>query len=82
MVFGHQRTARAESSTLSAASHQPACARSTLGSASSPPDAQTLKLVVTHAVRTLFGEVGAAMPVDLLSYDAKLREAILRVRSR
>ena len=39
------------------------------------------KLVVTQALNTLFGEVGAAMPVDLLDFDEPTQEAVLRLPS-
>jgi len=40
------------------------------------------KLVVTQALNTLFGEVGAALPVDLLGFDEPKQEAILRLPSK
>ena len=40
------------------------------------------KLAVTQALNTLFGEVGAALPVDLLGFDEPKQEAILRLPSK
>ena len=45
-------------------------------------DVTQFGLAVTHSLRKLFGEVGAAMPVDIVVYDEQEQEGILRVRSR
>lgn len=39
------------------------------------------KQLLVSALRDLFGEVGAALPVDVLTYDEKTLSAILRVCS-
>lgn len=39
------------------------------------------KLLLTQALQTLFGEVGAAMQVDLLDFDEPKQEAVLRLPS-
>ena len=45
-------------------------------------DAMRTKLVVTQAIRSFFGEVGAAMRVDLLEHDEQEQESVLRVSQR
>ena len=40
------------------------------------------KLAVTYAIRSFFGEVGAAMRVDLLAHDEEKQESVLRVSER
>ena len=58
----------------------------TRGSASDEGKAKVtalrFKLAVTQALNTLFGEVGAALPVDLLGFDEPKQEAILRLPSK
>lgn len=39
------------------------------------------KQLLISALRDLFGEVGAALPVDVLTYDEKTLSAILRICS-
>ncbi|GAB1298616.1 Ribonuclease P protein subunit p14 [Apodemus speciosus] len=39
------------------------------------------KQLLVSALRDLFGEVGAALPVDVLTYDEKTLSAILRICS-
>lgn len=39
------------------------------------------KQLLVSALKDLFGEVGAALPVDVLTYDEKTLSAILRVCS-
>lgn len=43
--------------------------------------AAQFKQLLVSALRDLFGEVGAALPVDVLTYDEKTLSAILRVCS-
>ncbi|XP_013035674.2 ribonuclease P protein subunit p14 [Anser cygnoides] len=45
------------------------------------PSAAQLKQLVVAALRELHGEVGAALPVDVLTYEEKTLSAILRVVS-
>ena len=45
-------------------------------------DALRTKLVVTQAVRNFFGEIGAAMRIDLVHHDETRQEGILRVAER
>ena len=46
-------------------------------------DALQFKLAVTHAVRTMFGEVGVtSIPVDLLQFEPTTQEGVLRVPAR
>lgn len=40
------------------------------------------KQLLVSALKDLFGEVGAALPVDVLTYDETTLSAILRVCSR
>ena len=42
-------------------------------------DASGFAVAVTAAVRGLLGEVGAALPVEIILFDDALQEAILRV---
>ena len=44
-------------------------------------EALGFRLVITQALSTLFGEVGAAMAVDILAVDDQKQEAVLRVAS-
>ncbi|NXI85701.1 RPP14 protein, partial [Rhipidura dahli] len=45
------------------------------------PNAAQFKQLVVTALRELHGEVGAALPVDVLTYEEKTLSAILRVIS-
>ncbi|NXR28668.1 RPP14 protein, partial [Cinclus mexicanus] len=45
------------------------------------PNAAQFKQLVVTALRELHGEVGAALPVDVLTYEEKTLSAILRVVS-
>ncbi|XP_071809465.1 ribonuclease P protein subunit p14-like [Asterias amurensis] len=45
-------------------------------------DSLTFKLVVTKALKELFGDAGAAIPVDILGFLDQTMEAILRVPGR
>uniref|UniRef100_A0A8B9QAM7 Ribonuclease P/MRP subunit p14 n=1 Tax=Apteryx owenii TaxID=8824 RepID=A0A8B9QAM7_APTOW len=45
------------------------------------PSAAQFKQLVVTALRELHGEVGAALPVDVLTYEEKTLSAILRVTS-
>ncbi|NWY00005.1 RPP14 protein, partial [Nothoprocta ornata] len=45
------------------------------------PSAALFKQLVVTALRELHGEVGAALPVDVLTYEEKTMSAILRVIS-
>uniref|UniRef100_A0A8C6JZK8 Uncharacterized protein n=1 Tax=Melopsittacus undulatus TaxID=13146 RepID=A0A8C6JZK8_MELUD len=45
------------------------------------PSAAQFKQLVVSALRELHGEVGAALPVDVLTYEEKTLSAILRVVS-
>ncbi|XP_017676005.1 PREDICTED: ribonuclease P protein subunit p14 [Lepidothrix coronata] len=45
------------------------------------PNAAQFKQLVVSALRELHGEVGAALPVDVLTYEEKTLSAILRVIS-
>ncbi|XP_068010320.1 ribonuclease P protein subunit p14 isoform X1 [Melanerpes formicivorus] len=45
------------------------------------PTAAQFKQLVVSALRELHGEVGAALPVDVLTYEEKTVSAILRVIS-
>ncbi|NWR76491.1 RPP14 protein, partial [Centropus unirufus] len=45
------------------------------------PSAAQFKQLVVSALRELHGEVGAALPVDVLTYEEKTLCAILRVIS-
>ncbi|KAM8994739.1 ribonuclease P protein subunit p14 [Ara ararauna] len=45
------------------------------------PNVAQFKLLVVSALRELHGEVGAALPVDVLTYEEKTLTAILRVVS-
>lgn len=40
------------------------------------------KLAVTQAVRSFFGEVGAAMRIELIQHDEAKQEGVLRVAKR
>ena len=68
-----------------ASRHRPSVAFA-CGSASDEGKAKVtalrFKLAITQALNTLFGEVGAALPVDLLSFDESNQEAILRLPSK
>lgn len=75
----------ARNSSLSSPSQRVICLR-LRGSASDEGKAKVtalrFKLAVTQALNTLFGEVGAALPVDLLGFDEPKQEAILRLPSK
>ena len=45
-------------------------------------DALRTKLAVTQAVRNFFGEIGAAMRIDLVYHDVARQEGILRIAER
>ncbi|OCT57795.1 hypothetical protein XELAEV_18003051mg [Xenopus laevis] len=45
-------------------------------------NATQFKLLVVSALKSLHGEVGSSLPLDLLSFDEKTLCAILRVCSR
>ncbi|NXX84504.1 RPP14 protein, partial [Urocolius indicus] len=45
------------------------------------PSAAQFKQLVVSALRELHGEVGAALPVDVLTYEEKTLSAIIRVIS-
>ncbi|XP_021503015.1 ribonuclease P protein subunit p14 isoform X2 [Meriones unguiculatus] len=45
-------------------------------------NAAQFKQLLVSALKDLFGEVGAALPVDVLTYDEKTLSAILRICSR
>ena len=66
-----------------AARHPPTFAwHSALDEGKAKVTALRFKLAVTQALNTLFGEVGAALPVDLLGFDEPKQEAILRLPSK
>ncbi|XP_051028894.1 ribonuclease P protein subunit p14 [Acomys russatus] len=44
-------------------------------------NAAQFKQLLVSALRDLFGEVGASLPVDVLTYDEKTLSAILRICS-
>ena len=45
-------------------------------------DALRTELAATHAIRSFFGEVGAAMRVDVLEHDESSQESLLCVDER
>mmetsp|Transcript_36844 Transcript_36844/g.77640 ORF Transcript_36844/g.77640 Transcript_36844/m.77640 type:complete len:107 (+) Transcript_36844:1-321(+) len=45
-------------------------------------DAMQYRLAVTHALRCMFGDIGAAMRVDLIAYEHAQSCGTLRVESR
>nr|XP_042140344.1 ribonuclease P protein subunit p14 isoform X2 [Peromyscus maniculatus bairdii] len=45
-------------------------------------NAAQFKQLLVSALKDLFGEIGAALPVDVLTYEEKTLSAILRVCSR
>ncbi|KAM6981110.1 ribonuclease P protein subunit p14 [Aplochiton taeniatus] len=53
-----------------------------LENVSSRPNAVQLKQLIIRGLQDLYGEVGAALPFDLLKYDEQTLTAILRVRDR
>ncbi|OXB78705.1 UNVERIFIED_CONTAM: hypothetical protein H355_002670 [Colinus virginianus] len=65
----------------SAAQHCYLRVRLELPDGAARPGAPQLKQLVLAALRELHGEVGAALPVDVLAYDEKSLSAILRVVS-
>ena len=65
-----------------AARHPPMLRGSASDEGKAKVTALRFKLAVTQALNTLFGEVGAALPVDLLSFDEPKQEAILRLPSK
>ncbi|NXJ10232.1 RPP14 protein, partial [Odontophorus gujanensis] len=66
---------------LSAAQHYYLRVRLELSDGAARPGAPQLKQLVLAALRELHGEVGAALPVDVLAYEEKSLCAILRVVS-
>ncbi|XP_064931672.1 ribonuclease P protein subunit p14 [Columba livia] len=64
-----------------AAEHQYLHVRLELPDGGARPSVAQLKQLVVSALRELHGEVGAALPVDILTYDEKTLSAILRVIS-
>uniref|UniRef100_A0A8C2U2I5 Ribonuclease P/MRP subunit p14 n=1 Tax=Coturnix japonica TaxID=93934 RepID=A0A8C2U2I5_COTJA len=65
----------------SAAQHCYLRVRLELPDGAARPGAPQLKQLVVTALRELHGEVGAALPVDVLAYEEKTLCAILRVIS-
>uniref|UniRef100_A0A8C5QP17 Ribonuclease P/MRP subunit p14 n=1 Tax=Leptobrachium leishanense TaxID=445787 RepID=A0A8C5QP17_9ANUR len=47
-----------------------------------PLNAAQFKLLIVNALRTLHGEVGSSLPLDLLKYNEDTLCAILRISSR
>ncbi|XP_065498713.1 ribonuclease P protein subunit p14 [Caloenas nicobarica] len=64
-----------------AAEHQYLRVRLELPDGEARPNVAQLKQLVVSALRELHGEVGAALSVDILTYDEKTLSAILRVIS-
>ncbi|NWR62243.1 RPP14 protein, partial [Bucorvus abyssinicus] len=83
------RMARAEPPTAtferrvlrSAAEHHYLRVRLELSDGGARPNVAQFKQLVVSALRELHGEVGAALPVDVLTYEEKTLSAILRVVS-
>ena len=65
-----------------AARHPPMLRGSASDEGKAKVTALRFKLAITQALNTLFGEVGAALPVDLLGFDEPKQEAILRLPSK
>ncbi|XP_051483811.1 ribonuclease P protein subunit p14 [Apus apus] len=65
----------------SAAPHHYLRVRLELPDGGARPSAAQFKQLVVAALRELHGEVGAALPVDVLTYEEKTLSAILRVIS-
>ncbi|NXO05591.1 RPP14 protein, partial [Rhinopomastus cyanomelas] len=65
----------------SAAGHQFLRVQLELPDGGARPSAVQFKQLVVSALRELHGEVGAALPVDVLTYEEKTLSAILRVVS-
>ncbi|NXS51564.1 RPP14 protein, partial [Brachypteracias leptosomus] len=65
----------------SAAEHQYLRVRLELPDGGARPNGAQFKQLVVAALRELHGEVGAALPVDVLTYEEKTLSAILRVVS-
>ncbi|NXU94087.1 RPP14 protein, partial [Xiphorhynchus elegans] len=65
----------------SAAPHHYLRVRLELPDGGARPNAAQFKQLVVTALRELHGEVGAALPVDVLTYEEKTLSAILRVIS-
>ncbi|XP_050169143.1 ribonuclease P protein subunit p14 [Myiozetetes cayanensis] len=65
----------------SAAPHHYLRVRLELPDGGARPNAAQFKQLVVSALRELHGEVGAALPVDVLTYEEKTLSAILRVIS-
>ncbi|NWZ31473.1 RPP14 protein, partial [Asarcornis scutulata] len=65
----------------SAAGHHYLRVRLELPDGGARPNAAQLKQLVVAALKELHGEVGAALPVDVLTYEEKTLSAILRVVS-
>uniref|UniRef100_A0A669P0A1 Ribonuclease P/MRP subunit p14 n=1 Tax=Phasianus colchicus TaxID=9054 RepID=A0A669P0A1_PHACC len=66
---------------VSAAQHCYLRVRLELPDGAARPGAPQLKQLVVAALRELHGEVGAALPVDVLAYEEKSLCAVLRVIS-
>ncbi|NXR45947.1 RPP14 protein, partial [Hippolais icterina] len=64
-----------------AAEHHYLRVRLELSDGGARPNAPQFKQLVVTALRELHGEVGAALPVDVLTYEEKTLSAILRVIS-
>ena len=65
-----------------AARHPPMLRGSASDEGKAKVTALRFKLAITQALNTLFGEVGAALPVDLLGFDEPKQEAILRLPAK
>ena len=65
-----------------AARHPPMLRGSASDEGKAKVTALRFKLAVTQALNTLFGEVGAALPVDLLGFDEPKQEAIMRLPAK
>ncbi|NXE05852.1 RPP14 protein, partial [Lophotis ruficrista] len=65
----------------SAAEHHYLRVRLELPDGGARPSVAQFKQLVVSALRELHGEVGAALPVDVLTYEEKTLSAILRVIS-
>uniref|UniRef100_A0A8D0FEB8 Ribonuclease P/MRP subunit p14 n=1 Tax=Strix occidentalis caurina TaxID=311401 RepID=A0A8D0FEB8_STROC len=65
----------------SAAEHHYLRVRLELPDGGARPSVAQFKQLVVSALRELHGEVGAALPVDVLTYEEKSLSAILRVIS-